>query len=80
MSDLTPAGELSVAAAHMRQYHGPGHVRHEFWTRLADWLGACAGQLESGGGSLSQCDDPGSIREALDLARAYLGSKGDDRG
>lgn len=29
---------LLVAAAHMREHHGPDHQRHEMWAAIAAWL------------------------------------------
>lgn len=58
---------LHRAAKDMREQHGPEHARHEFWTRLADWLDSVAVGLEN-----RSAFTPGA-GHALAVARAYLG-------
>ena len=42
----TPAQQLREAADAMRRQHGPEHVRHAFWSAVADWVALCAGEAE----------------------------------
>lgn len=42
---------------------------------VADWIEGHASDLASSGGSLSSCDSPGDVQQALAVARAYLGEQ-----
>jgi hypothetical protein len=44
-----------------------------FLVAVADFLDACAVDAD-GTGALEQCDSPFAVKEALKIARAYLGN------
>lgn len=68
-SDLTPEQELREAAERIRAAHGPEHIRHAFWSAVANWLENEAGKLEQG-----MVYDQRETEAALDAARGYLGA------
>jgi hypothetical protein len=60
-----------AAATNMRNQHGPEHVRHDFWSALADWLDDVATDIEHDLWPEGH-DVP---RHSLVVARAYLLAK-----
>jgi hypothetical protein len=70
-----PAATMRRAARQMREQHGPEHVRHEFWSAVADYLENEAVQAPDIGGVYLR---GGRTAYALSVARAYLGDP-DDR-
>jgi hypothetical protein len=64
----TPAEIIRRAAALMREQHGPGHPRHDFWRALAGLLEGEALAAELLGNSLE-----GTTFDVLKVALAYLG-------
>ena len=75
---MTPAEELRSAAAHIREHHRPGHVRHAFWLAVAGWLDEEATDYEALDTSTQAFlagDAGGDPDHAIVAARAYLGSE-----
>lgn len=65
-----PEDVLRRATAHMLAY--PDTLPPGLAGVLARWLKACANELGLADGHVSWCDEPGSISQASDVARAYL--------
>lgn len=44
-----------------------------FLLAVSGWLESCGDELARVGGSAAKCDEPGAIKSALTIARAYVG-------
>ena len=44
-----------------------------FLLAVSGWLDSCGDELARAGGNAAKCDEPGAIKSALTIARAYVG-------